>query len=116
MRGKFELTSLLADMVWIARRRVVIFTPSGFLPQGQRESGDLQAHHSGWEPQEMEQLGYRVTGAFGPKKLRGAYHALKHRPVVFWGMVSLAGQIVWSKHHPEAAAAIIGTKSLPGDR
>ena len=107
---------LIADMERIARRRVVFFTPSGFLPQGQTELGDLQAHHSGWEPEEMEQLGYRVIGLLGPRKLRGPYHRLKRRPDVFWGMISLAGQVFWSKRHPKDAAAILCVKELPDNQ
>ena len=103
---------LIADMERIASRRVVFFTPCGFLPQGNTEKGDLQTHLSGWEPEEMEKLGYRVTGLLGPKKLRGEYHRLKRRPDVFWGVVSLAGQIFWSKRHPKDAAAILAVKEL----
>ena len=107
---------LIADMERIARRRVVFLTPSGFLPQGNTEAGDLQAHHSGWEPEEMEQLGYCVTGLLGPKKLRGSYHRLNRRPDAIWGMVSFAGQVLWSKRHPKNAAAILCVKKLASDR
>jgi hypothetical protein len=94
---------------------VVFFTPSGFLPQGNTESGDLQAHHSGWDAEEMKKLGYCVTGQLGPKKLRGQYHRLKYRPDFFWGLVSLAGQLVWSWWHPQTAAAILCVKKLERD-
>ncbi len=105
---------LIADMERIARRRVIFLTPSGFLPQGNTEAGDLQAHHSGWEPEEMKQLGYQVIGLLGPKKLRGEYHRLKHRPDIFWGMISFAGQVLWSKRHPKSAAAILCVKEISG--
>ena len=107
---------LIADMERIARRRVVFLTPSGFLPQGQTDLGDLQAHHSGWEPDEMEKMGYRVTGLLGPKKLRGQYHRLNRRPDIFWGMVSFAGQVLWSKYHPQNAAALLCVKNISSDQ
>ena len=107
---KTEGMKLIAEMERIARKRVIFFTPSGFLPQGNTESGDLQAHHSGWDPVEMEKLGYRVTGQLGPKRLRGEYHRLKYRPDFFWGLVSFAGQVLWSKRHPQNAAAILCLK------
>jgi ubiquinone/menaquinone biosynthesis C-methylase UbiE len=110
--NKKDGLKLIADMERIARRRVVFLTPSGFLPQGNTEAGDLQAHHSGWEPEEMKRLGYRVYGQLGPKKLRGEYHRLKYRPNVFSGMVSFAGQMLWSKRHPQSAAAILCVKKL----
>ena len=98
----------------LARKRVVFFTPSGFLQQGHTNSDDLQPHLSGWTPAEMQQLGYQVIGLLGPKSLRGEYHRLKRRPDVIWGLVSLAGQCVWSKRHPDTAAAILCVKNLPG--
>jgi Methyltransferase domain len=103
---------LIADMEKIAKKKVVFFTPSGFLPQHHASNDDLQEHLSGWEAEEMERLGYRVIGLLGPKSLRGEYHALKRRPAVFWGLASLAGQCVWSKYHPAQAAAILCVKTL----
>ena len=109
---KDEGFKLIADLERIARKRVVFFTPSGFLPQGNTESGDLQAHHSGWTPEEMKKLGYHVAGHLGPKKLRGQYHRLKYRPALLYGPVSLVGQILWTKWSPENAAAMLCVKHL----
>ena len=103
---------LLQDMEKIARKRVVIFTPKGFLPQRHAANDDLQVHLSGWEPAEMERLGYRVTGQLGPKSLRGECHVLTRRPAIFWGVVSFIGQLTWSRSHPDQAAAIVCCKDL----
>src|SRR5260221_5374737 len=97
---------LIADMEKIAKKRVIFFTPSGFLLQHHASNDDLQEHLSGWEAAEMERLGYRVIGQLGPKILRGKYHSLKHRPAAFWGLLSLGGQSGWSKYLPAQAAAI----------
>jgi SAM-dependent methyltransferase len=109
---KADGLKLVADMEKLARKRVIFFTPSGFLKQGHTDSDDLQQHLSGWEPAEMEQLGYQVIGLLGPKSLRGEYHRLKRRPDFFWGLVSLAGQCFWSKCHPQDAAAILCVKKI----
>lgn len=109
---KADGLKLIADMERIARKRVVFFTPCGFLTQGNTEKGDLQVHLSGWDPEEMKKLGYRVIGLLGPKKLRGEYHRLKRRPDFFWGLISLAGQLFWSKRHPKDAAAILCVKEM----
>jgi SAM-dependent methyltransferase len=103
---------LIDDMERIARKRAVIFTPSGFLRQGHTTQSDLQEHLSGWEPAEMKTKGYRVMGLLGPKQLRGEYHALKYRPALFWGIISLVAQVAWTRHHPEQAAAILCVKTL----
>lgn len=103
---------LMQEMETIARKRVVFFTPSGFKPQGHAEAGDLQAHLSGWEPNEMRAKGYKVIGALGPKGLRGEYHRLKYKPKVFWGLVALVCHLLWTRWRPESAAAILCVKTL----
>jgi SAM-dependent methyltransferase len=102
---------LMQDMELIAKRKVVFFTPNGFLPQKQATDSDLQAHFSGWEAEEMRKYGYEIHGMLGPKKLRGEYHLLKYRPRIFWGGVSALEQIFWTHHHPEKAAAILCIKA-----
>jgi len=103
---------LMRDMEKIAAKKVIFFTPCGFLPQRHAANDDLQEHLSGWEPAEMRKHGYDVIGLLGPKKMRGEYHAIKGRPRVFWGVVSLAGHFLWTRNHPEKAAAILCVKNL----
>lgn len=110
--NKADGLELMKSMEAIAKKRVVFFTPNGFLPQRHAANDDLEEHLSGWDPAEMRGFGYRVTGLLGPKKLRGEYHSLKKRPAAFWGIVSLAGQCFWTKTHPETAAAIFCVKNL----
>jgi hypothetical protein len=38
----------------------VITTPLGFMPRDEVDGNPLEAHISGWEPKEVEKLGYRV--------------------------------------------------------
>jgi hypothetical protein len=105
---------LMQEMEQIAARKVILFTPCGFLQQRHTANDDLQEHLSGWEPAEMAGYGYQVAGFLGPKKLRGEYHAIKGRPRFFWSLVSLAGHFVWTRNHPEKAAAILCVKELSG--
>jgi len=109
---KADGLELIRSMENIAKKRSIFFTPSGFLPQRNAANDDLQAHFSGWEPEEMQKLGYKVIGLLGPKRLRGEYHMLKNRPLPFWALVSFASQLLWSKSHPEQAAAILCVKDL----
>jgi len=101
---------LMSEMERIASRRVVFFTPNGFLPQQHAEDADLQLHLSGWEAQEMRKHGYRVFGSLGPKFLRGEGHQLKYRPRAFWAGISLVGQCLFTRWSPEHAAAILCVK------
>ncbi len=105
---------LMEQMERIAARRVVLFTPNGFLPQGHLAPGDRLAHLSGWEPAEMERCGYRVVGFLGPKKLRGERHRLNRRPALFWGLVSLAGHFLCTWRQPAQAAALLCYKTVGG--
>ena len=102
---------MMQAMEKIARRKIIIFTPNGFLPQRHLEKSDLQEHISGWEIAEMQQHGYRVIGMLGPKSLRGEFHNLKGRPKPFWGAVSLLGHLLWTRWIPAGAAAILCVKT-----
>jgi hypothetical protein len=110
--SKEDGMKLMHSMEQIARKRVVIFTPNGFLPQGHTAEDDFEVHLSGWETDEMRSYGYEVYGALGPKKLRGEYHRLKYRPRFFWGAVSLLGHFAWTRWNPEEAAAVLCVKEL----
>jgi SAM-dependent methyltransferase len=111
---KADGLKLMQDMEKLAKRRVVLFTPKGFLQQRHFANDDLQAHLSGWEPGEMKGYGYEVIGQLGLKTLRGEGHVLQRRPAVFWGLVSLLCQVTWTRRHPDKAAAIMCVKNLAG--
>jgi SAM-dependent methyltransferase len=110
---KADGLKLMQDMEKLARKKVIFFTPQGFLPQRHAANDDLQAHLSGWEPVEMSRCGYEVIGQLGPKSLRGEGHVLK-RPAIFWGIVSWFCQLAWIRRHPEKAAAIFCVKTVAG--
>lgn len=103
---------LMREMELIAKKKVVFFTPNGFLPQRQADDSDLQAHFSGWAAEEMKGHGYDVRGMLGPQSLRGEYHAIKRRPKAFWGIVSTLDQVFRIHRHPAKAAAILCIKTL----
>lgn len=109
---KSDGIKLMEDMERVATKKVVFFTPCGFLPQRHADNDDLQEHLSGWYPAEMRRHGYDVIGLLGPKALRGEYHAIKRQPRAFWGGVSLLGHCLWTRYCPEKAAAILCVKNL----
>jgi hypothetical protein len=102
---------LLAMMERMARRKVIVFTPNGYLPSPAVEGNAHQEHLSGWELSEMRARGYRVTGVNGWKPLRGALAAPVWRPRVFWGRVSAVSQL-WTTTRPELAFSILCVKDL----
>lgn len=102
---------LMAMMEKIAIKKVIIFTPNGFLPQGEYDGNKYQVHLSGWEIDEMKKFGYRVTGINGWKKLRGEMAVVKYRPRVLWGRISLLSQYFTTKN-PKNAFAILCVKEV----
>jgi SAM-dependent methyltransferase len=79
---------LLLAMERLARRRVVVFTPCGFVRQEERDGNPLQAHRSGWAAAQMHGLGYEVRGVHGLRLLRGEEGVVRWRPRRLWGVVS----------------------------
>ncbi len=102
----------LHSLETIATRKVIIFTPNGFLPQSQNMAGDFQEHLSGWTPEEMRGLGYEVSGFDGLKRLRTIHHRLRFWPTPFWAVISWLTQHLWCHDHPESAAAILCVKEI----
>jgi SAM-dependent methyltransferase len=102
---------LLSMMEKIARRRVVVFTPNGFLHQGEAGGNPWQVHKSGWTPEEMRMRGYKVVGINGLKSLRGEFAVVKYRPEFLWQIVSDLTQILL-KRFPKSAFQILCIKEI----
>ncbi len=62
---KEESLSMIAQCEKIARKAVILETPKGFIPQNIDILGHgghtYQSHRCGWEPEELEKLGYSVV-------------------------------------------------------
>ena len=104
---------MLEAMEALATKRVLIFTPNGFVPQ-KSQNGDLQEHLSGWLPDEFRNRGYNVCGMHGPKSLRGEYAALKRRPKVLWSLISVFAHYLHTRSRPEKSFSIFCCKDMSG--
>jgi SAM-dependent methyltransferase len=80
--------ALIRAMEQVARERVVVFTPNGFVPQGEREGNPFQVHRSGWTGGELRRLGYRISGVHGLRFLRGEEARIRWRPRRGWALVA----------------------------
>lgn len=103
--------SLIRMMERIARKKVIIFTPTGFLEQRAYDDNSLQEHLSGWEPAEMRAMGYRVTGVNGWRRLRGERGQIRMRPEWIWRTLSLASRQL-TKSRPEHAFQMLCVKEI----
>jgi len=108
---KEEGDAFLAALESLARKRVLIFTPNGFLPQGEYDSNPWQAHLSGWTPEEMRKRGYRVIGVRGWKPLRKEYAAVRWPRKFLWLFISSLTQR-WVRDRPEKAFQILCIKDI----
>ncbi|MBI2143982.1 methyltransferase domain-containing protein [Candidatus Woesearchaeota archaeon] len=106
---KTEGLRLLRMMEKIAAKKAIVFTPNGFLPQGEFGNNPWQKHKSGWTAEEMKSMGYSITGINGWKPLRGAYAMIKLRPRLFWSLVSDLTQL-FTRSHPKQAFQILCVK------
>ena len=102
---------LIVMMEQIAKKRVIIYTPNGFLPQGEYDDNPWQLHKSGWTAKEMRNMGFAVTGIHGWKPLRGKHASIRFWPRPFWRVVSDLTQPIVRKM-PEKAFQILCVKNL----
>jgi SAM-dependent methyltransferase len=102
---------LLDTIERIARKRVVIFTPNGFLPQGEYDNNPWQVHRSGWEVSEMQARGYRIIGLNGWRPLRGEKGYVKWQPQLPWIVFSDITQY-FVRNRPEKAYQLLCVKQL----
>lgn len=110
---KEEGLALIREMERIARKKILIFTPNGFLSQ-QSHDGDLQEHLSGWTAGEMHSLGFTVIGMHGHRWFRGEQHEHRLKPKQLSGVVSELSHYLFTRAHPENAAAILCIKKSSG--
>lgn len=102
---------LLESIERIASRRVIVFTPNGFVPQGSYGGNDFQVHRSGWTPAEMRERGYRVRGYNGWKPLRGEFADIRWKPYgLFFRLANATQRLV--QEHPEHAFQMVCIKDI----
>ena len=104
---------LIEQMEMMARKKVIIFTPNGFLPQEPYDGNPWQRHISGWGVAEMRGRGYRVIGINGWKPLRREFARVRWRPKSLWNVISIISQI-FTTRNPRHAFQILCVKELPG--
>lgn len=108
---KEEGYKLIKMMEKIASKKVIIFTPNGFLKQGEYDSNPFQVHKSGWSVEEMKSMGYTVIGINGIKSLRGEFAEFRYKPKYFWQIISDISQR-FVKNKPEKAFSILCVKEI----
>lgn len=78
---------LVEKMKRITRKKIVIYTPNGFLQQPPTPDNPFQEHKSGWDYYEMRKMGFKVFGINGYKELTGLYAIPKIKPVALGNLI-----------------------------
>ena len=91
------LTALRLAEKW-ARKKVIINSPNGYIPQKSLDGNPLQEHKSGWSYSRMKDLGFVSRGLAGPKWLRHEVEAetmgddlltsIRFRPKIVWFIIA----------------------------
>lgn len=102
---------LILNMARIAKKRIIIVTPNGYVPQQSYNNNPWQKHKSGWSAEEMSKLGFRVVGLRGWKHLRGEMSYLKYRPKIFFYLLSEFSQLI-VRFFPKYAYQILCIKDI----
>lgn len=103
--------AFLARLETLAVKKVLVFTPNGFLAQPPFENNPWQLHRSGWSTQDFQALGYRVEGVLGLKALRGSMHRPRFWPAPLWERVANLTRFA-TKSRPWLDAGLLAVKDL----
>lgn len=110
-----DALALVEDLERIARRRVVVFTPNGFVAQPGTPENPHQEHRSGFTTADMAGRGYRVRGINGLGLLCGPFGEVRFAPGPLWRRVAdLSAPLVYRV--PQLAFALFCVKDLDSDR
>lgn len=94
-----------------AKKKVIVFTPNGYVLQKKYDSNILQEHLSGWSVDDLSNLGFKVKGVNGWIKLRGHKAIPRYKPMIFWVLISDLTQII-TYHLPKIAFQLFAVKTL----
>ena len=90
---KIDGLKFIKKMETISKRKILILTPNGFIPQASFDNNRFQEHLSGYDYKEMIDMGFTVYGINGHKKLRGSRAEIKKKPRWIWFCISEFSQL-----------------------
>ena len=116
---KHDGYQFLTDIEKIAKKRIIIVTPNGFMVQ-KNNINNLQEHLSGWTVRDFEKKGYRVKGLYGLKRIIEPFRTdsggFKYKPKllwgIFWGLALEITHYTFTKNHPKHSFSLLAVKRL----
>ncbi|MCK5594834.1 methyltransferase domain-containing protein [bacterium] len=108
---KQEAIELIKKMESIAKKRILISTPNGFLAQETIKNNPYEVHQSGWCENELKDMGYKCYGIRGFKFIRGKKGRIKYKPWFFWGVLAAISELLVF-FYPKMSFGIFAVKDL----
>lgn len=106
---KPDAMRVVREMERVSRDLVVLMTPAGFVAQPGTPDEPWQEHRCGFEPEELQDLGYDVVGIGGLSGLRADYGAFRGGVL---GQVAAAATQLFVRSHPRRAFHLVGVKHV----
>lgn len=78
----------------IAKHKIIICTPNGFVPQDPHSGNIYQEHVSGWFVKDFKARGYKTYGIRGFRFIRGEFAAIKYKPWYVWLFLSYLSEFI----------------------
>ena len=108
---KIKGLRLIKTMEKIAKKKVIIITPNGYVPQGARAKNIFQVHLSGWTVSDLKRLRYKVNGIVGLKLLRTEEAKLRYKPeILFSELADISQKLTY--YFPIIAFELLCVKNL----
>ena len=118
--------NVLSKAAVIARKKIIVISPNGFLDQAAADGNELQAHKSGWRPDELAKEGFKAHGVNGLIIFRKDSHragqqdyensllsTIKFRPRIFWLIAAELSQLI-AYYLPGSAFEVFYAKKKGG--
>jgi hypothetical protein len=106
----------------IAKKKVILSTPNGFINQNEVDGNSLQKHLSGWKVADLAEYGFRCTGLAGLGILRcekdedtmneDILVSIKYKPKIFWFILSALSQAI-TYYIPDLAFGLFALYKIP---
>ena len=107
---RINAIDLFARMEKCARKKVIIFSPNGYIPNDEVDGNSYQAHLSAWHSADFKKRGYKVLGGTGFKPFFGKASLPKSPQIVFYLLGMLSQPLVY--HFPSLAFHSYAVKEL----
>lgn len=79
---------LIEKMEKIARKKVILLTPNGFVHQGHIDNNPYQSHKYGWFKKDLKEQGYKNYGLRSFKFIRGENAMIKLKLWLIWSFIT----------------------------